>query len=50
VVPALLALGAVFSRWKSLRLPSEWERRAGRTGHAICLGAFGLLLILTHGG
>lgn len=50
VVPALLALAAVVSRWKSLRLPSEWERRAAGTGHAVCLGAFGLLLILTHGG
>lgn len=50
VVPALLALAAVVSRWKSLRLPSEWERSAAGTGHAVCLGAFGLLLILTHGG
>ncbi|TCH99803.1 hypothetical protein EJV46_03790 [Roseococcus sp. SYP-B2431] len=49
-VPLLLAFGAVFAHWKSLRLPSEWERRAGEIGHAICLGAFGLLLILTHGG
>lgn len=50
VVPILVALGAIVSRWKSLRLPSEWERRAGSIGHAICLGIFGLLLIVTHGG
>lgn len=50
VVPALLALGAVVARWKSLRLPSEWERCAAATAYAACLGAFGLLLIVTHGG
>lgn len=50
VVPVLVAMGAVVARWKSLRLPSEWERRAAGVGHAACLGAFGLLLILTHGG
>lgn len=50
VVPVLAALGAVLARWKSLRLPSEWERRAAGAGHAACLAALGLLLILTHGG
>ncbi|WP_421992893.1 hypothetical protein [Roseococcus sp.] len=49
-VPALLALLAIIARWKSLRLSLEWERRAGYLGYTICLGLFGLLMIVTHGG
>ena len=48
-VPVLLALGAAIARWKALRLPSAWERHAAGTAYAICLAAFGLLLIVTHG-
>jgi len=50
VVPALLVLFAALGRWKELRLPADWERRAAGLGHAALLGALGLLLILTHGG
>lgn len=49
-LPLILVLLTVMARWKALRLPAEWERRAAGWGHAGCLAVLGLLLIVTHGG